>query len=266
MALHPSNDFWSLTEKEKQTLRLIVRGHDAKSIARKLDLSVHTINERLRDARRKMVVSSSREAARLLLEAEGGDVTPEYSGDTAIGEARRINLVKHDIAPIPGVEQPHRRSPMITGAIIMTVALGLLALTTLPSSTTPTPSTNPAPTQVAMRDAATDLAIPEVVTAARRFLTLIEQKCWEDSYAATGTAFRKLNTLEVWTQVSEEVHARYGATVSRTLLSQQNLPAPPAGYEVIKFRTVYANKQQAVETVTLDRENGKWVVVGVTVG
>ena len=77
----------SLTEKEKQTLRLIVCGHDAKSIARTLDLSVHTINERLRDARRKMAVSSSREAARLLLEAEGGtplrassDCHPEYVG------------------------------------------------------------------------------------------------------------------------------------------------------------------------------------------
>ena len=35
---------WALTEKEKQTLRLIVRGHDAKSVARSLGLSVHTIN------------------------------------------------------------------------------------------------------------------------------------------------------------------------------------------------------------------------------
>ena len=58
---------WTLSEKEKQTLRLIVRGHDAKSIARTLGLSVHTINERLRDARREMAVSSSREAARMLL-------------------------------------------------------------------------------------------------------------------------------------------------------------------------------------------------------
>ena len=46
----------ALSEKEKQTLRLIVRGHDAKSTARTLGLSVHTINERLREARRKMSV------------------------------------------------------------------------------------------------------------------------------------------------------------------------------------------------------------------
>lgn len=33
-----------LTEKEKKTLRLIVRGHDAKSTARELGLSVRTSN------------------------------------------------------------------------------------------------------------------------------------------------------------------------------------------------------------------------------
>jgi DNA-binding CsgD family transcriptional regulator len=67
-----TNDYQALTEKEKQTLRLLLAGHDAKSLARSLGLSVHTVNERLRDARRKLSASSSREAARLLLEVEGG--------------------------------------------------------------------------------------------------------------------------------------------------------------------------------------------------
>jgi len=263
MATQITDNPWSLTEKEKQTLRLIVCANDAKSIARTLDLSVHTINERLRDARRKMAVSSSREAARMLLEAEGGSVNPQYVGDNAIGDDVRAPTGDQVRAPIPGAEQ--NRSLILTG-LLMTLALGLLALTALPFTTTAPTTVTPAPTQVALQDAATDTVNPEVVTAARAFLSLIEQKRWEDSYAATGSSFRKLNTLQVWAQVSEDVHARYGSTVSRTLLSQQNLPAPPAGYEVVKFRTVYANKQQAVETVTLDREDGKWVVVGVTVG
>ncbi|RZM06204.1 MAG: LuxR family transcriptional regulator, partial [Sphingomonas sp.] len=72
MAATVKNGVPALTEREKQTLRLIVRGHDAKSVARSLGLSVHTINERLRDARRKLSVSSSREAARLLMDAEAG--------------------------------------------------------------------------------------------------------------------------------------------------------------------------------------------------
>ena len=65
MNMRVKEGFGALTEKEKQTLRLIVRGHDAKSTARNLGLSVYTINERLRDARRKMAVSSSREACLL---------------------------------------------------------------------------------------------------------------------------------------------------------------------------------------------------------
>jgi DNA-binding CsgD family transcriptional regulator len=55
-----------LTERERQVLRLLLLGHDAKSIARDLAISVHTVNERLRSARHKLNVSSSRGAARLL--------------------------------------------------------------------------------------------------------------------------------------------------------------------------------------------------------
>src|SRR3546814_1306544 len=94
MTMRATQGINALTEKEKQTLRLIVRGHDAKSIARNLDLSVHTINERLRDARRKLTVSSSREAARLLFDAEGEPPNP--SGDTKIGEAVTAPDVEQD--------------------------------------------------------------------------------------------------------------------------------------------------------------------------
>jgi DNA-binding CsgD family transcriptional regulator len=245
-----------LTEKEKQTLRLIVCGHDAKSIARKLDLSVHTINERLRDARRKLAVSSSREAARMLFEAEGASPAPESLGDSAIGGARAVGMIDQQAVPSVGTERPMRRSPLWIGALIMTLALGLMAFAALPLVTA-APSATTASEQPVNA---------EVVDAARAFLTLVEQKKWTESYAATGSTFRQLNTLQVWSDVSEQVHARYGKAVSRTLLSQENLPAPPAGYEVVKFRTVYANKAEAVETVTLDREDGRWVVVGVTIG
>src|SRR5690606_10279974 len=77
--------FEALTEREKETLRLLLAGHDAKSIARELGLSVHTINERLREARRKLGVSSSREAARLLGEADRPP--PNSLGDNGLGVA-----------------------------------------------------------------------------------------------------------------------------------------------------------------------------------
>lgn len=256
---------WALTEKEKQTLRLIVRGHDAKSIARRLDLSVHTINERLRDARRKMAVSSSREAARLLLEAEGGDEpasTPEYIGDKPIGaDAPEISMDQED-APIGGVGRVTRPHWIIIGVCLMTLVLGLLALTALPylASAPASPLT-----ASSVPAAASEAPRAEVVDAARQWLVLGDQGRWDDGYRATGSAFRKLNTSEIWASVSQKVRVPLGALISRDFLSQQYLPAPPLGYEVVKFRTDFANKADAVETVTLEREDGNWRVVGVTI-
>jgi DNA-binding CsgD family transcriptional regulator len=251
---------WALTEKEKQTLRLIVRGHDVKSIARSLNLSVHTINERLRDARRKMAVSSSREAARLLLEAEGGDGAaspPEYGGDKLIGADEPAAPVDQEEAPIGGAGRAFA-SPrtLIIGVCLMTIILGLIALAAMPQSM-PVAQTHPV-----AASAATD---PQVVDAARQWLALVDQGKWEDSYRGTMASFRKLNSLKVWTDTSEKVRVPLGAMLSRTLLSQENLPAPPYGYEVVKFRTSYANKADAIETVSLDKEDGVWRVAGVTI-
>ena len=257
----PANEsFRTLSDKEKQTLRLIVRGHDAKSIARSLGLSVHTINERLRDARRKMAVSSSREAARMLLEAEGliGDPpNPHSFVDSGIGEDAGRNQMDQETASISGVRRASRHSWIIIGVFLMTFALGLLVLAALPQAASSPPYT---PT--------TSQPVPssEVVDTARQWLSLIDQARWDESYRATGASFRKLNTVQVWAKVSEEVRAPLGAMISRTFVSQENLPAPPSGYEVVKFRTRFANKADVLETVTLDRADGDWRVVGVTIG
>jgi DNA-binding CsgD family transcriptional regulator len=80
-----ADGYQALTEKEKAALRLLLGGHDAKSMATQLGLSVHTVNERLRDARRKLSVSSSKAAARLLREAEGAGAPPQLLGDRFSG-------------------------------------------------------------------------------------------------------------------------------------------------------------------------------------
>ncbi|MCI4590146.1 DUF4019 domain-containing protein [Sphingobium sp. BYY-5] len=252
--------FWALTEKEKQTLRLIVRGHDAKSIARTVGLSVYTINERLRDARRKMAVSSSREAARLLLEAEGGDpviLPPEYVGDRQIGADVPKALKDQEDVPTGGAGRATRPFWIIIGVCLMTLALGLLALTALPQLASTPPSSAPIASSAA--------PIPEVVDAARRWLMLVDDGRWDESYRGTTASFRKMNTAQVWANTSEKARVPLGAALSRTFVSQENLPAPPYGYEVVKFRTRFANKAEAIETVSLDREDGGWRVAGVTI-
>lgn len=56
----------ALNDNELEILRLLANGHTAKSIAASLGRSETAINERLREARRKTGVGSSRELARLL--------------------------------------------------------------------------------------------------------------------------------------------------------------------------------------------------------
>lgn len=247
----------ALTEKEEQTLRLMVRGHDAKSIARSLDLSVHTINERLRDARRKMAVSSSREAARILLEAEGDAVAPfpQSHAYQEIGGDARPDPTEEGDAPVHGAGQARRRPFILIGAFAMTFLLGLLALAASPQ----TPSE--APIVSGSGPTVTDA---KVVAAARDFLVMVVQGRWDESYRATGASFRSLNTLEVWTRASEQARGPLGAILLRSFVSQQNLPAPPAGYEVVEFRTRFANRE-VVETVSLDREGGVWRIVGIMI-
>lgn len=249
----------ALTEKERQTLRLMVRGHDAKSIARDLGLSVHTINERLRDARRKMAVSSSREAARLLLAAEGdvpGVPAPDFLRDTIIGEDAGDSSADQKAVPV-GTGRTRRPFWIALGVLVMTLALGLLALVALPQIVS---SPSPAPAVAAAQPDA------KVVDTARQWLALGDQGRWEDGYRQTGTSFHKLNTAKAWAAASEKVRVPLGAMISRSFVSEEDIPAPPSGCEVVKFRTSFAAKPDAIETVALDREHGRWRVIGVTIG
>lgn len=245
--------FDALTEKEKQTLRLIVRGHDAKSTARELGLSVHTINERLRDARRKLAVSSSREAARLLLDTEGRH--PHSAADNEFGEAGDTSTVAIEASrPWPA----SRGAWSAIGVIAMSAIVAILAFIAQPQTERiegNPPSPGSVPTAASSHQTA-------VEAAAREWLALVDASNWAKSWRETGTSFRRLNTVEAWTTASEQAREPLGVPHARSLLTHDTVPAPPYGYEVMRFRTDFAAKPHVVETVTLEREAGGWKVVG----
>ena len=139
----------------------------------------------------------------------------------------------------------------------MSVILGILALAVVPQATSNAPSSE-APAAVSMAEG-------EAVGVARDWLALQDEGRWRESYNATGKAIRKLNSLERWTQVAQKVRVPLGAMISRTPISDDRVPAPPAGVHVVKFRTSFANRADAVETVSLAREDGAWKVVGVLI-
>ncbi|MES2904234.1 MAG: DUF4019 domain-containing protein [Pseudomonadota bacterium] len=250
-------DTHALTEKEKETLRLIVRGHDAKSSARHLGLSVHTVNERLRDARRKMEVSSSREAARLLLETESRD--PQKHADKQIGEAMPARMPDRNG---PGTDPaPSKRvAGVIAGVIIM--FFSLIALSLFADGTPPSTATN-VPTATAKTVPA--VAETDAIRAARDWLILGDQGRWNEGWQATAASFRKANTVQQWTDAATKVRVPMGALVSRIAFSQDSVPAPPAGVELVKFRASFANRPAVTETVALVREDGRLKVVGIYV-
>lgn len=253
-----SAGYQALTEKEKQTLRLIVRGHDAKSMARHLGLSVHTVNERLRDARRKLEVTSSREAARRLLDTEDG---PQDLADRRFGEAALPRKMGGVAALGTDQRRLRPRAGVIAGGVIMTIVVGILAVSLLSGGANPSITSRASSASAATAVTATSESA--AVQSARDWLVLGDQGRWKDGWLATGTAFRRLNSADQWAEAAEKARVPLGAVVSRTLLSQDHVPAPPAGVEVVKFRTSFANKAEVIETVSLAREDSHWKVVGI---
>ena len=239
----------ALTEKEKQTLRLLLAGHDAKSMAQQLGLSIHTVNERLRDSRRKLSVGSSKEAARLLRQSEAA--IPQTLGDKPLGDA--APAVTDQLPGRPDKVPPisHRAGWALGGCIMISLFAAAFALLVpaAPQATTPTQA-----------GAVSETAASR---AARDWLALVDAGNWSESYAGTAASFQALNTLDAWRAASEQARVPLGRTASRTLLDDFDTPAPPNGYRTVRFRTDFANRRGAVETLSLDRDGDKWKVVGI---
>lgn len=100
-------DLSSLNPAEREVLTLLSQGHTAKSIAVLTGKSEGAVNERLREARRKTGVSSSRELARLFAAQENRDEligvaeegapaaapAPEAAARHAVGRSKGIALM-----------------------------------------------------------------------------------------------------------------------------------------------------------------------------
>lgn len=69
-----AHDVGKLTKREREVLGLLARGYDIKSAALELSISASAVSDRLRQARRKLGVSSSREAARILIAHQSNNI------------------------------------------------------------------------------------------------------------------------------------------------------------------------------------------------
>lgn len=107
------NSLAALNDKEIEVLRLLAAGHTVKSIAVSLDRSEASINERLRDARRKTGVGSSRELARLIDAQKNWD--------------KNIDLPANGLAPHGQVQPPSAGRIRPKGTLVMAITLPIIA-------------------------------------------------------------------------------------------------------------------------------------------
>ena len=102
--------------------------------------------------------------------------------------------------------------------------------------------------------------------AARQWLGLLDKGNWEASWRDAAGVFKSQISAAQWATTIQPVRLPLGAISSRSLrnaMKTNSLPGVPAGdYEVIQFRTDFAHKSGAIETITLAHENGGWKVAG----
>ena len=113
-------------------------------------------------------------------------------------------------------------------------------------------------------------AKPSTVTAvmptpderARQWLILVDDKNYAQSWSEASKTFQSRQKTDSWAAEAAAQRTPLGAVASRDLksidLSRNNTA-------VIRYDTEFAHKAQAVETVTLDFENGSWSVTDYSV-
>lgn len=123
-----------LTEGQKACLRLFYARYDAKEIGRKLDIAPATVHQRLTAARKKLGVTKSMEAARLLIQAEGApsvyDRTLYDGSDIAAVPEPLPNWVQRLPLPFPTRWRPENdlSLPELLIAILAVASFFMMAM------------------------------------------------------------------------------------------------------------------------------------------
>lgn len=115
----------------------------------------------------------------------------------------------------------------------------------------------------ARADEQTDTA----VKAAEAWLAIVDRGAYAESWEEAAPLFQQAVPLTQWEAAVRSVRGPLGELEARELLgakSTNTLPGAPDGeYVVIQFKTRFARKAEAVETVTpMKDEKGVWRVSG----
>lgn len=105
------------------------------------------------------------------------------------------------------------------------------------------------------------------IESSQIWLELVDSEKYTDSWESAAGYFKSLISKEKWQETIIAVRKPFGETISRKLDSHRystSLPGVPDGeYVVIQYKTLFKNKENAIETITpmLDKD-GKWRISG----
>lgn len=105
------------------------------------------------------------------------------------------------------------------------------------------------------------------VTAAMKWLPLVDEGKYAESWSAAAAHFRGAITQARWQESVTGVRKPLGKVISRavkTRTPQATLPGAPAGeYVIVTFDTSFEKRKATVETVTAVKEkDGVWRICG----
>jgi hypothetical protein len=117
---------------------------------------------------------------------------------------------------------------------------------------------------------AQDPRASEAQAAALAWLALTDANDAQASYDAAGLKFKNAIATGRWSEGLSKLRVPLGATQTRTLHEvsfTRVIPGMPDGdYALLRFRTLFAAKPDAEESVTLEHDvGGTWQVVGYVI-
>jgi len=120
---------------------------------------------------------------------------------------------------------------------------------------------------LAVSAAAQDPRTTAVQTAARAWVQYIDRGDAQGAWDAAGKKFQAAMTKELWAGELKKAQTQLGKMQQRTVgpaRFQRKIAGMPEGeYAQLLFRTIFANKPDGSESLTLEREaDGQWRVIG----
>lgn len=98
------------------------------------------------------------------------------------------------------------------------------------------------------------------------WLKLVDNSQYQQSWIESSSLFQEQVSEQTWLGAMNSIRAPLAKVNSRKKISEEEMQSPPnapAGeYVVFQFKTSFANKDDAIETVTVVKQDMQWRVVG----